>query len=155
MVSRTQASPWSETGVAPENPHAAATTVFDAQARCLSAATATSTPYFPVPYAHNDTFPFPNHPMSSRSFIFSNFYRVGSAITEHPGQGFSRNTHRADIQYRLRHIPPPTEIAALPRSYLRYHLQPTVAHISGYFDQGEVVIKIHTHYNDNVIVYSH
>ena len=50
---------------------------------CVSATSATATPYFPVPAAHRDTFPCSIGRMASRNFIFGNFYRVGPEILWH------------------------------------------------------------------------
>ena len=50
---------------------------------CLSATTPPPTPHSGVRAAHEGAFPCPTCRMSSRSFIFSNFYRVGPEILWH------------------------------------------------------------------------
>ena len=50
---------------------------------CVSVTTPVPTPQLGAGYTHSDPFPIPNHPMSSCSFDFRKFYRVGPEIMVH------------------------------------------------------------------------
>ena len=56
---------------------------------CLSATLGIATPYFPAPAGHGDIFHISNVAMASRSFVFSNFFRVGPEIMEQQHPRFS------------------------------------------------------------------
>ena len=83
IVYRTQASPGNGTGVPYEAPTWSATTGILRSNGCVSGTWGIATLNFWVPYALRGTFPIPNCVMSSRSFIFSNIYRVGPEIIDH------------------------------------------------------------------------